>query len=240
MLDGKRILLIVSGGVAAYKSLILVRRLRERGAAVRAVLTAGGARVRDAAFARRAHRGQGVSGPVLAHRRERDGPYPPLPRGGPCRGRAGHGRPHGEDGGRARRRPRLDRAARHRQAGAGRAGDECRDVGPCRDAGEHGAAGAARRAAGRAGGGRPRLRRDRRRAHGGAGRDRHRHRERAGRPRLGRARGQARGGHQRPHLGADRPGALHRQPLLGQAGPCDRRRARPPRRGGGARHRPDA
>ncbi|MDE0407286.1 MAG: bifunctional phosphopantothenoylcysteine decarboxylase/phosphopantothenate--cysteine ligase CoaBC [Alphaproteobacteria bacterium] len=43
MLDGKRILLIVSGGVAAYKSLILVRRLRERGAAVRAVLTAGGA-----------------------------------------------------------------------------------------------------------------------------------------------------------------------------------------------------
>ena len=43
MLDGKRILLIVAGGVAAYKSLILVRRLRERGASVRAVLTAGGA-----------------------------------------------------------------------------------------------------------------------------------------------------------------------------------------------------
>ncbi|MYE58781.1 MAG: bifunctional phosphopantothenoylcysteine decarboxylase/phosphopantothenate synthase, partial [Alphaproteobacteria bacterium] len=43
MLDGKRILLIVSGGVAAYKSLIIVRRLRERGAAVRAGLTSGGA-----------------------------------------------------------------------------------------------------------------------------------------------------------------------------------------------------
>jgi len=43
MLEGKRILLIVAGGVAAYKSLDLVRRLRERGAAVRAVLTAGGA-----------------------------------------------------------------------------------------------------------------------------------------------------------------------------------------------------
>ena len=43
MLDGKRILLIVAGGVAAYKSLILVRRLRERGAAVRSILTAGGA-----------------------------------------------------------------------------------------------------------------------------------------------------------------------------------------------------
>ena len=43
MLDGKRILLIVGGGIAAYKSLELVRRLRERGAAVRAILTAGGA-----------------------------------------------------------------------------------------------------------------------------------------------------------------------------------------------------
>lgn len=43
MLHGKRILLIVSGGIAAYKSLELVRRLRERGAAVRCVLTRGGA-----------------------------------------------------------------------------------------------------------------------------------------------------------------------------------------------------
>ena len=39
MLHGKRILLIVSGGIAAYKSLDLIRRLRERGAAVRCVLT---------------------------------------------------------------------------------------------------------------------------------------------------------------------------------------------------------
>jgi phosphopantothenoylcysteine decarboxylase/phosphopantothenate--cysteine ligase len=43
MLDGKSILLIISGGIAAYKSLELIRRLRERGAAVRCVLTAGGA-----------------------------------------------------------------------------------------------------------------------------------------------------------------------------------------------------
>ncbi len=43
MLVGKRILLIVSGGIAAYKALELIRRLRERGASVRAVLTAGGA-----------------------------------------------------------------------------------------------------------------------------------------------------------------------------------------------------
>ena len=43
MLSGKRILLIVAGGIAAFKSLELIRRLKERGAAVRCVLTAGGA-----------------------------------------------------------------------------------------------------------------------------------------------------------------------------------------------------
>ena len=41
--QGKRILLIVGGGIAAYKSLDLVRRLKERGGAVRAILTRGGA-----------------------------------------------------------------------------------------------------------------------------------------------------------------------------------------------------
>src|ERR1051325_4606781 len=44
MLNGKRILLIVAGGIAAFKSLELIRRLRERGAAVRCVLTEAGAR----------------------------------------------------------------------------------------------------------------------------------------------------------------------------------------------------
>jgi len=39
-LKGKRILLVIGGGIAAYKALDLVRRLRERGAAVRAVMTA--------------------------------------------------------------------------------------------------------------------------------------------------------------------------------------------------------
>ena len=42
-MNGKRLLLIVSGGIAAYKTLELIRRLRERGATVRCVLTAGGA-----------------------------------------------------------------------------------------------------------------------------------------------------------------------------------------------------
>jgi phosphopantothenoylcysteine decarboxylase/phosphopantothenate--cysteine ligase len=42
-LAGKRVLLIVSGGIAAYKTLELIRRVRERGGAVRCVLTRAGA-----------------------------------------------------------------------------------------------------------------------------------------------------------------------------------------------------
>jgi phosphopantothenoylcysteine decarboxylase/phosphopantothenate--cysteine ligase len=41
-LQDKRILLVIGGGIAAYKSLDLIRRLRERGASVRAILTEGG------------------------------------------------------------------------------------------------------------------------------------------------------------------------------------------------------
>jgi phosphopantothenoylcysteine decarboxylase/phosphopantothenate--cysteine ligase len=44
MLAGRRILLIVSGSVAAYKALELTRLLRKDGAQVMAILTAGGAR----------------------------------------------------------------------------------------------------------------------------------------------------------------------------------------------------
>lgn len=40
-LDGAKILLVVGGGIAAYKALDLIRRLRERGAGVTCVLTAG-------------------------------------------------------------------------------------------------------------------------------------------------------------------------------------------------------
>ena len=43
MLAGRRILLIVGGGIAAYKSLELIRLLRKAGAARRPVLTAAGA-----------------------------------------------------------------------------------------------------------------------------------------------------------------------------------------------------
>jgi phosphopantothenoylcysteine decarboxylase / phosphopantothenate---cysteine ligase len=41
MLTGSRILLVIGGGMAAYKSLDLIRRLRERGAGVRCILTKG-------------------------------------------------------------------------------------------------------------------------------------------------------------------------------------------------------
>jgi phosphopantothenoylcysteine decarboxylase / phosphopantothenate---cysteine ligase len=41
-MNGKRILLIVGGGIAAYKACELVRLLRKEGAAVRCVLTAAG------------------------------------------------------------------------------------------------------------------------------------------------------------------------------------------------------
>lgn len=43
MLSGKRILLVIGGGIAAYKALDLIRRLKERGAAVTPVLTKAGA-----------------------------------------------------------------------------------------------------------------------------------------------------------------------------------------------------
>ncbi len=43
MLERKRILLVIAGGIAAYKSLDLIRRLRDKGASVRCILTDGGA-----------------------------------------------------------------------------------------------------------------------------------------------------------------------------------------------------
>ncbi|MCM5559735.1 bifunctional phosphopantothenoylcysteine decarboxylase/phosphopantothenate--cysteine ligase CoaBC [Pleomorphomonas sp. JP5] len=42
MLAGKRILIVIGGGIAAYKVLEVIRRLKERGAAVRVILTRSG------------------------------------------------------------------------------------------------------------------------------------------------------------------------------------------------------
>ncbi len=49
----KHILLIIGGGIAAYKCLDLIRRLRERGDHVRCRDDQGGGAVRDAAVGRR-------------------------------------------------------------------------------------------------------------------------------------------------------------------------------------------
>ena len=43
-LSSRRILLVISGGIAAYKSLDLIRRLKDEGASVRCILTEGGAK----------------------------------------------------------------------------------------------------------------------------------------------------------------------------------------------------
>ena len=42
-MGGNSVLLIIGGGIAAYKSLETIRRLRERGVTVRAILTTAGA-----------------------------------------------------------------------------------------------------------------------------------------------------------------------------------------------------
>ncbi len=42
MLNGKRILLVISGGIAAYKSLELIRLIKKSGGSVRCILTKGG------------------------------------------------------------------------------------------------------------------------------------------------------------------------------------------------------
>ena len=42
-LQGKRILLVIGGGIAAYKALLLIRQLQDQGATVRAILTDAGA-----------------------------------------------------------------------------------------------------------------------------------------------------------------------------------------------------
>ena len=49
MLGGRRVLLVVSGGIAAYKSVILVRRLRQSGARVDVVMTASAEKMVGAA-----------------------------------------------------------------------------------------------------------------------------------------------------------------------------------------------
>ena len=132
-LSGKRILLIIGGGIAAYKCARPdppAARARRRGALRH---DRGRAAVRHAAVGRRADRRPCLHRPVRPPGRAGCRPHPAGARGRPGRRRAGHRRPDGQAGQRPRQRSRLDRAAGHRQAGADGAGDEPADVGASGD-----------------------------------------------------------------------------------------------------------
>ncbi len=72
---GKTVLLIIGGGIAAYKSLELIRRLKERGVAVRAILTKAGAEFVTPLSVSALTGEKVVPGPFQPHRRSGDGPY---------------------------------------------------------------------------------------------------------------------------------------------------------------------
>ena len=133
VLAGKRLLLIVAGGIAAYKCLELIRRLRERGTTVRCVLTEAGARfVTPLSLA--AISGDKVYQDLFSLTDgERDRPHSPGPRRRPGAGGARHRRHPGAHGRRHRRRPGDHGAAGHRPAGDGGAGHESTHVGARRD-----------------------------------------------------------------------------------------------------------
>ena len=120
----KRVLLIIGGGIAAYKSLDLIRRLKERGIAVRCILTkaaehfvtplSAGAIVGERVFTDLFDPGERI----------RRRPHSAGARDRSDRGGAGDRRPDGENGRRARQRSRHRRAAGDRCKNSAGAGDE--------------------------------------------------------------------------------------------------------------------
>ena len=237
MLAGRRILLIIGGGIAAYKSLELIRLLRKAGAGGGAGPDRRRRRVRDAAHASRrwpASRSMTALFDLTAEAEMGHIELSPQRRPG-GRG-AGDRRPDRQAGARPRQRPRQHPAARHRQAGAARAGDERAHVGAPGDAAQPRDA---RAPTARSSSAPTRARWPRRvrpRPHGRAAGDRRRDRRRA--RRRARSPARARPRHLRPDPRADRPGALHRQPLVRPPGHAHRRGARRARRAGHLRHRP--
>jgi phosphopantothenoylcysteine decarboxylase/phosphopantothenate--cysteine ligase len=134
MLADKSILLIIGGGIAAYKSLDLIRSLRERQVRVVPVLTRA-AEEFVTPLTVSALAGEKVYRELFDLTDEAEMGHIELSRAADLVVVApGHRRSDGEDGGRARRRPGLDPPDGHRQAGADRARDERADVGASRDA----------------------------------------------------------------------------------------------------------
>ena len=140
--DGRRILLGVTGGIAAYKSAWIARLLTQAGAAVDVVLTRSatefiGAITFEALTGRPVHTALIAEGHALDHiklaRAANAVVVAPATADFIARAAA-----------RSRRRPAHRVSARHDGAGAPRAGDERSHVGARPDAGEHRASAVAR------------------------------------------------------------------------------------------------
>ncbi len=133
-LQSKRILLVIGGGIAAYKSLDLIRRLQGARRARARRHDPRGAGIHHAAFGRR-HRGRAPFTDLFDQTSELDvGHIRAGARDRSRGGGAGDRRPHGQDGARHRRRSRRRGAARHRQEDAAGARDEPANVGASGDA----------------------------------------------------------------------------------------------------------
>jgi phosphopantothenoylcysteine decarboxylase/phosphopantothenate--cysteine ligase len=229
------VLLIVGGGIAAYKSLELIRLLTKAGARVRPVLTAAAAQFVTPSVALGARGRQGPRRAVRPDRRGGDGAHPALraaelvvvaPATADLMAKAAQG-PRG--------RPGEHAAARDRQAGALRARDERPHVGASGDAAQPGALrgtgrsvvgpGEGEMACGEYGAGRMAEPAEIAAAVAAA----------LGTGALG---GPARARDLRPDARADRPGALHRQPLVRAAGRARGGGVGAARRAGELRHRP--
>ena len=139
-LSASRILLVIGGGIAAYKALDLIRRLRERGAKVRVVMTPAAKQFVTPLSAAALSGDKVYDDLFIADRRSRDGPYRIVARGRSHRRRAGHRRSSRAHGQRPRRRSRLDRLAGDRQESARRPGDELAHVAASGDAAQRRAA----------------------------------------------------------------------------------------------------
>ena len=106
----KRVLLIVGGGIAAYKALELTRLLRRAGVAVRPILTKPGAEfVTPLSLSALAE--DKVYSELFSLTDEAEMGHIELqPLGRPGGGGAGHGGPDGQGGARPGRRPGVDHA----------------------------------------------------------------------------------------------------------------------------------
>ena len=145
-MEQPRILLAVSGGIAAYKVPELVRVLRRSGARGALHPDARGARVRDAARAADALRRAGAQPALRSERGGRDRPHRARRLGAAAAGGPGDREPDGEARARPGRRSGQRRRPGDARADRTRARDEREHVAAPGDAGEPGRAARARRA----------------------------------------------------------------------------------------------